>query len=134
MTRYVAGFLFSEDETQVAMVLKQKPQWQAGLYNGIGGKVELGEDAPTAMRREFIEETGVEVDWQFFTNLMGPDWSVAFFYAKSDSVFDVRTMEAEEIHVLEVRNLPDNIIPNCRWLIPMVLDRSFSPGPHMWCR
>jgi 8-oxo-dGTP diphosphatase len=133
MTRYVAGFLFSEDERKVAMVLKSKPAWQAGLYNGIGGKIEPGESAPEAMRREFIEETGVDVNWLFFTNLMGPDWSVAFFYAKSDRVFDVRTMESEEIHVLDVRALPDNVIANCRWLIPMVLDRSFSPGPHMCC-
>jgi 8-oxo-dGTP diphosphatase len=37
---------------------KTKRLW-AGLYNGIGGHVEQGEDILTAARREILEETGL---------------------------------------------------------------------------
>ncbi len=40
MKRYVAGLMFSKDEKYVALVIKNKPDWQKGLLNGIGGKIE----------------------------------------------------------------------------------------------
>lgn len=42
MKKYVLGFMFStEDRGQkVALIKKLKPKWQAGLLNGIGGKIE----------------------------------------------------------------------------------------------
>ena len=33
-----------------------------GLYNGVGGHVERGEDVLSSARREFSEETGLEAD------------------------------------------------------------------------
>ena len=33
-----------------------------GLYNGVGGHIEPGEDALSAAQREFLEETGLEAD------------------------------------------------------------------------
>lgn len=60
-TKYVLGFAFYQD--QVLLIRKTRPKWQAGLLNGIGGKVEsFDENNQVAMRREFVEETGIETD------------------------------------------------------------------------
>jgi len=134
--RYVAGLMYSEDLSKVAMVLKNRPEWQAGKFNAIGGKIEHDEDPAAAMVREFREETGVQTsqhDWEFFTNLQGPWGSVMFFLMRDDRVFEVKTMEDEEIHIIGVRDLPHNIIGNLRWIIPMSLDSAVIPPLSIKC-
>ena len=42
MTRYVAGFLVSDDRYYVALIRKKRPAWQEGRLNGIGGHIEGG--------------------------------------------------------------------------------------------
>ena len=37
---YVLGFLFSPDCKRVALIIKNRPDWQAGFLNGIGGKID----------------------------------------------------------------------------------------------
>lgn len=37
MTFYVAGLAFSTDLQHVALIKKNRPDWQAGKFNGIGG-------------------------------------------------------------------------------------------------
>lgn len=69
VTLAVCGFAFSADRHQVALVRKLRPAFQAGLLNGIGGKIEPGERPVSAMVREFREETGYLTkprDWQRF--------------------------------------------------------------------
>lgn len=66
--RFVLGLVFHSNRKQIALILKTHPPSQNGLLNGIGGKVESGESDISAMRREFLEETGVNInDWQYFS-------------------------------------------------------------------
>lgn len=131
---YVCGFLFSEDETHVALVQKQKPAWQSGYHNGIGGKVEVDESVKDAMSREFMEETGVLIkpdSWNLYASVSGTDWTVFFYRAASDKVFECKTMETEDIKVVQVAEVGDmQVIPNLRWLIPMALDPNHE---KCWC-
>lgn len=53
ITRYVCGFLFHDDN--VLLVRKNRPDWQAGLLNGVGGKCEGHETPHFSMVREFQE-------------------------------------------------------------------------------
>ena len=57
MKKYVTGFLFSKDASHVVLIKKINPQWQNGLFNGVGGKIETNETSIAAMVREFFEET-----------------------------------------------------------------------------
>jgi 8-oxo-dGTP diphosphatase len=61
MIHYVLGFGFDSDR-RVALIKKKRPEWQAGRWNGIGGKVELHETSREAMAREFYEESGVMIE------------------------------------------------------------------------
>lgn len=57
------GFVLSPDRRRVLLVhrVAREHDEQLGKYNGLGGKVERGEDVAEAMRREIREEAGIEV-------------------------------------------------------------------------
>ncbi len=56
------GYLFSADRRQVLMIRRdaRPDDIHFGYYNGLGGKLEPGEDVITGMRREIREESGLE--------------------------------------------------------------------------
>lgn len=121
-SQYVCGFLF--DGPHVALIWKQKPDWQRGKLNGIGGKIEPGENRYDAMRREFREETGADIQsWKWFVTCSGGTspslWTVHFFTA-TDSGVSLQSLTEEVPVYVEAARLGDlPIIPNLHWLVPM---------------
>lgn len=132
MQRYVAGFMF-DTAGHVALVRKNKPEWQKGKLNGIGGKIEDGEKPGEAMVREFFEETGVATtlaQWYPFATLEGKGFQVCFFKGQGD-LRTVRTMETEEIVRQRVSDITVyNAIPNLTWLIPLAVSTDFDHASH----
>lgn len=62
---YVGTFVFKHDDTLVALVRKDtkgKLPFLDGLWNGIGGKMEVGESPVGAAMRELREETGLVIE------------------------------------------------------------------------
>jgi 8-oxo-dGTP pyrophosphatase MutT (NUDIX family) len=49
-------------EGRVLLQLKREGRVGGGLWNGPGGKIDDGESPETAVRREVLEETGLELD------------------------------------------------------------------------
>src|SRR6185369_17007315 len=119
--KYVLGFLFTTDRQSVWLIRKTKPEWQKGKLNGIGGKLEDGELPLNAMRREFKEEGGIDIqDWKQFCNLTDDrTYEVICYYSFSDK--EPITMTDEEIFRCMRHHLPIDVLPNLRWLIPMAL-------------
>jgi len=133
VTKYVTGFLFSLDGNDVALIEKQKPEWQKGMINGIGGKIKDGETPAQAMEREFAEETGVVIPaekWDHYVTLYNDWFECHFFRAKSDKIKDVRTMEKETVVTLNIRValVGAPLIPNLHWLIPLAQDVGLHIG------
>lgn len=139
MTYYVAGFMFSEDLKKVALIVKNKPEWQAGKLNAIGGKIEGAEAPIDAMTREFKEETGVSTDatdWHLYCSLGdNRGYRVYFFFTVSKKVFSVETMEDEDVMIVPSSLDGLKIIPNLQWLVPMakeiIKSRDASPSARV---
>lgn len=126
-TAYVVGFAFFRFTYSVSLIEKQKPDWQRGKLNGIGGKIESTDRSPVdAMRREFAEETGVCIDeWHHFhTMRFGNGATVHCFTAWIPAGKMPQTMEIERVLSCMIEpdgtlNTRGKIIPNLAWLVPM---------------
>lgn len=130
MENYVAGFMFTEDKKHVVLIQKNKPSWQRGKLNGVGGKIEPGETPSEAMVREFFEETGVTTSSCNWTNIARiaseTKSNIYVFSCFNDDALSSRTMEKEVVYILKVNEIPDNIIGNIKWLIHMALDEKLN--------
>jgi 8-oxo-dGTP diphosphatase len=139
MKRYVCSFLFSPDRTRVLLIRKNRPTWQAGRLNGVGGKIEPGETPVQAARREFREETGLDLPEPSFAHVLtlgGPDdfgsgvpWE-GYFFRAFGPVDEGRAMTDERLEVHTVDPLPRDVIPNLRWMIPLLLDDDVVLGGY----
>lgn len=131
---YVVGFLFSENYEDVVLIKKAKPEWQKGLMNGVGGKIELYDSSPAAaMTREFEEEAGVKIEnWDEFMKLEG--WnSVIYFFRASGDITNVKTMENSGEEVVKIKiydliNQFDQCVHNIRWIVPLALTNDNFKG------
>ncbi len=120
ITEYVVGFAFDRYQEKVKLILKDRPDWQKGKLNGIGGHIQQGETPFNAMRREFIEEGNLIIhDWKNFAILNGNDFVVHFFRSNVDVFDSIESMTDEKIYTACVNCLPSNVLDNLRWLIPM---------------
>ena len=78
------GYVLSSDGTRVLLIHRNRRSGDLhlGKYNGLGGKIEAGEDVVKGMRREIREEAGLEcndlvlrgtISWPGFGK-DGADW------------------------------------------------------------
>lgn len=131
MIEYVLGFAFNTKKNHVLLIEKAKPDWQCGKFNGIGGKVEEGEQHLPAMIREFKEETGLDVtDWKRILIMEGKDWACVVYRSFLDDnlfwSFKSDIDPFEYVRSAFVKGLPSNCLPNLYWLIPMCLDEDVA--------
>lgn len=135
MKRYVLGFIIDNDFSKVLLIHKLRPAWQNGLINGIGGKVEPGEEWIKAIVRETKEETDLLTtsdDWIEFAVIKNEVWEMHVFYSVYDKRFGaLHSMTDEGCAWYEVRSLPANVILNLRWQIPMAVDFAESTQASM---
>lgn len=135
MKKWVVGFLFDLERKSVLLIQKNRPVWQSGLLNGVGGHVKEYESPIHAMIREFKEETGVEFrGWRpvaVFEGLDGAEDACEcfFFYglAVAEKFREPRTMTDERLVRVSIRDLSDlSLVKNLYWLIPMCLDTGLT--------
>lgn len=121
--QFVAGFLFDEAGDWVLLIKKRRPAWQVGYLNGIGGRIEPDESAAEAMRRECVEEAGVDPEWSPYACVEYPGCILHFFAARDGTAYlDARTMTDEDLVRLPAQGMlieMAQLIPNLRFLIPL---------------
>lgn len=137
MKKYVLGFAFSKDKKEVILIEKQKPDWQKGKLNGVGGKIEKDEMPHLAMVREFEEETGVSTDviqWDLFgemvfdNDIMGGKAVVFLFRMNNDIISECFTNETEEVLRVNTDTCLEvfSCMHNLPILIPLALSYEFG--------
>lgn len=124
---YVLALLFTPDRRRIALIRKTRPAWQAGRVNALGGKLAPGETAADAARREVREEAGVDVaGWEPVLEWDDAEYRMHVLRAISPAAERVRTAEDQAVFLADVRVLPDEVIDNLRWLIPLALDEDVA--------
>lgn len=136
---YVAGFAFDKSLENVLMIRKTKPEWQAGLLNGIGGKIEsYDHDVWAAQSREFWEETGLIVPplrWYKFDLEVFDHSVIHWFYAAGVDLAGARKTTEEEPVIVPVRDLVSyertDAIYNIHYLLSKALTFAHRPDVEL---
>lgn len=127
MTKYVVGFMFDCLLSQVVLIQKNKPQFQAGKLNGVGGKIEGLETPQQAMAREFEEEAGLHTDpreWDQFATLTDHETFHVTCFTTVRDMLNVKTMEDEEVFVVAIQDLRKlRTLTDVPWLVALAVDR-----------
>jgi 8-oxo-dGTP pyrophosphatase MutT (NUDIX family) len=126
---WVLGFGF-DPYGRVALIQKRSTAHvHAGCWNALGGKIEPGEEPVDAMRREFLEESGVDIEqskWLQIGHIVGKWGDVTMFTCTDYTVQHVTTKTDEQVCLFtpwELRNnrsyikCGDNVLP----LIDLIL-------------
>lgn len=118
-----------DSRDRIALVRKNKPTWQAGRLNGIGGGIEPGEHPLAAMRREWREETGTHFSgWIPFAAMCFSEAQIYFYKANVVElpIFPTFNDIGEKIEIWDysivVRAGKDNMIQNLKWLMPLAFE------------
>ncbi len=125
MRRYSSIAMFSDDLQRIVLIHKQKPDWQAGLANVIGGKVEPDDylDAHGTMtcdhnlahvrcaKRETKEETGIVVSFDLIKHFCDirfrndNKYSECRLYCSIADIDKARTVETERVFISNVSDV-----------------------------
>jgi 8-oxo-dGTP pyrophosphatase MutT (NUDIX family) len=132
MQHYVLVFarsrtLAAPEFTPILVIAKQKPAWQLGKLNLIGGKVEPNEPVLDAAVRELKEETGLELhsnEIELMGEITGETWHIWCYSAVvTHTVLEPQPGEMEKVFWMnwgELKNDP-RLIPNLKVIIPLML-------------
>ncbi len=127
------AYVFTPDRARVLMVHRtaRPGDAHAGKFNGLGGKLEPGEDVVTGVRRELREEAHIEctalhlagtVSWPGFGRA-GEDW-FGFLFRVTAWTGDVPASNPEgTLHWVAVADvLGLELWPGDRHFLPLVFD------------
>jgi len=136
--QYVVGFAFDNNRERVALILKQRPNWQRGRLNGVGGKVEPGEKFLDAMVREFQEETGYVTkseDWDHIHTLDASNSFIRVYRIDLPTLNTLQSMTDEDIVVVradDFNTLYKKGVPNILWLVHNARRANIVHGYTLW--
>jgi len=128
MKEFTLGFIFDSSHKKVLLVHKQKPEWQKGKINGIGGKLEDGESHVACISRETREESCLiipEDAWVFLGLLSTKNsWRIhTYMTTYEGEMTDAQKGDHEEIEWFSCDELPEECIANLRWIIPFAQEQ-----------
>jgi len=127
-TEYTLGFLFDNNLEKILLIKKNRPKWQKGFLNGIGGKFENNESKVECIHREFKEETNLDINtWDYIGIYEGSSYIVHIFFSTIDKQFLnlFESLTDEKVGIYEVNDILNNnhnILPSAKIAILLILE------------
>ena len=136
---YVLAFLYIGDE--VLLARRVNALFGEGLYSLVGGKVEAGETARQAIRREVLEEVALDIPEASFElvhtfHRNGTDTELVALCFKVDiskmgSPVNAEPNKHDDLRFFNLKQLPENMIPAHKQAI-MCIKQNITYSEHGW--
>ncbi len=110
--RVVVGII--TDNKEILLLRKNNPDWQKGLYNGIGGKVELNTTPLETIIKKCQEELGVNIlNWiELDSEISSSGIEIVYFLTtlNEGEIKKLQSQTDERAELFSINNLPTNIL------------------------
>ena len=116
MMRMVVGII--TDNEEILLLKKNNPDWQKGLYNGIGGKVELNTTPLETIIKKCQEELGVNIsNWiELDSEISSSGIEIVYFLTtlNEGEIKKLQSQTDERAELFSINNLPTNILQDLK--------------------
>ena len=114
--RVVVGII--TDNKEILLLKKNNPDWQRGLYNGIGGKVELNTTPLETIIKKCQEELGVNIsNWiELDSEISSSGIEIVYFLTtlNEGEIKKLQSQTDERSELFSINNLPTNILQDLK--------------------
>lgn len=114
--RVVVGIV--TDNKEILLLKKNNPDWQKGLYNGIGGKVELNTTPLEIIIKKCQEELGVNIsNWiELDSEISSSGIEIVYFLTtlNEGEIKKLQSQTDERAELFSINNLPTNILQDLK--------------------
>lgn len=121
--RVVVGII--TDNEEILLLKKNNPDWQKGLYNGIGGKVELNTTPLETIIKKCQEELGVNIsNWIELDSEISSSGIEIVYFLNTLNECEIKKLQSqtdERAELFSINNLPTNILQDLK----IQIDRQF---------
>lgn len=138
MNLYVLAFLTNKD--QVLLLRRCGVTFANGQYSLVGGKVEQGETALQAIKREVAEEVGLDLDESKFTfvhafHRKGSESELVALCFSADITGLIpknnEPIKCDDVKFFKYFEMPENLIPAHAQAIKCILNSEYY-SEHGW--
>ena len=114
--RVVVGII--TDNKEILLLKKNNPDWQKGLYNGIGGKVELNTTPLETIIKKCQEELGANIsNWiELDSEISSSGIEIVYFLTtlNENEIKKLQSQTDERAELFSINNLPTNILQDLK--------------------
>ena len=114
--RVVVGII--TDNKEILLLKKNNPDWQKGLYNGIGGKVELNTTPLETIIKKSEEDLGINIsNWiELDSEISSSGIEIVYFLTtlNEGEIKKLQSQTDERAELFSINNLPTNILQDLK--------------------
>lgn len=109
--KYVVGLVF-DNKKRVMLIKKNRPDWQKGYFNGVGGEIKQNEKPINAIKRECKEESDLYINnWTEYKKTIFGNGVVLYYYFSlitEKKLNEFKSKTDEIISIFDSNNIPEN--------------------------